>query len=235
MNDNFSSFLIVSAVVAFVAAFAGGFGWGVSQRVSPGIRIGIRNTFRQALLGVKWPFSRLATGIREWHRVSVYRHRRLKWDDLPRESKDDVKFHDLSEQSRDLIKLHNLPRSEKYPLLDKFILPQLFRDTIAGTLYLIDEAGRLALDESVHVTVPRGDISTQMDRDSVSLELHIAFDDPQNQFQCPVGRDIGFASQSWRFVGNIQRRSRLDTGDQSVLVAINVFSYNGLQIYYAPR
>ena len=138
MSENLPPYLIYGIITA-IAAFAGGLGLGVSQWMSAGLRSSTRRVFHFLLSGILWPFRWGITAIKEWRRVSVYRHRGITWDDLPYESKlavhvqdlsdlaqhlivwdhlpqqakDDVRFHDLSELARDLITWADLPQQAK--------------------------------------------------------------------------------------------------------------------------
>ena len=213
----------------FVAAFAGGYGFWLAPRTWPKVTHSFGRALYWLSLMIKWPLNWIATEFKERRRVSRYKHRPITWCDLAQEEKNNVRFHHLGEPARELMKIHNLPRTEKYSLLDKFILPHLFGSTLGGTLHLFDEANRLILGELVHVTVPREDITTQIGRDTITLEIHITFDDPQNQFPCPVGREIGFSSQSWHFVGRIQQRSRLVTG-RAFAKSKKGVGYDGMEV-----
>ena len=112
MEDKLPPYLIYGILTA-IAAFAGALGLGVSQWMSAGFRSSTRKMFHLLLSGIMWPFRRVATEIKEWRRVSVYRHQRITWDDLPWESKSTVQFQDLNELVRALIRWDDLPQQAK--------------------------------------------------------------------------------------------------------------------------
>ena len=119
MPDN--TLLII--VLAFVGSVGGGFGLWLAPRTLPKARGALRKLFRWLLWRAKWPFAYVAGEFREWRGVSGYRHQSLTWDDLPQDSKDQVRFHALSESARGSLKLSDLPQSTKYNLLHTLVLP----------------------------------------------------------------------------------------------------------------
>ncbi len=235
MNDNFSSFLIFSAVVTFVAAFAGGFGWGVSQRVSPGIRIGIRNTFRQALLGVRRPFSWFARGVREWRRVSDFRHRDIEWKDLPQHSKDNVSFHDLSISAREAIKLTDISKTEKYDLIYSLILPELKGSQINGQLQAIDDNDRYTLRRSVRLDIDDYDFLIQIDQTGMTLPFKVGFQNASEEIPCQMGSRFLFSSHEFTFTCKVTMHSQPCPGTQEVTVWIDYLLFKGVPIFRPSR
>ena len=231
MNANLLDYIILTAVAAGSAAFMGTFGWGLSQTVSPGIKNGIRNMARRVVLGIRRPFSWSATEIREWRRVSTYRHRHITWDDLPKESKDSVRFLDLSENARDSVKMHQLPQDEKYKLLDKFILPKLRGATFEGTLHLLNDEGSTTLFESARLTLPPVEHPGVIDRDGMQLTLLIIFENPENEIALPRGGKIGFEAKAWRMIGNIRTRQRISPGSQNVEIWITYLQFDGIPVF----
>ena len=231
MNDNFSAFLIVSAVVAFVAAFAGGFGWGVSQRVSPGIKIGIRNAFRQVLLGVRRPFSWFATGVREWRRVSDFRHRDIEWKDLPQHSKDKVSLRDLSTSACEAIKITDISQTEKYVLIYGLILPELKGSQINGQLQALDKNGRGTLRRSVQIDIDDDDMFVQIDQTGMTLPVKVVFQNASEEIPCQIGARFYFYSREVTFTCKVAMHNQPYPGTQEVTVWIDHLLFKAVSIF----
>ena len=166
-----------------------------------------RGILRWLFLQLKRPFTLIGVEIREWHRVSVYRHRHITWDDLPQDSKDSVKFRDLSENARDSVRMHQLPRGEKYDLLDKFILPKLRGTIFEGALQLFNDEGSITFVESARVTIPPVEGPGHIAQDGMELQPLITFENPENEIALPRGGKIGFDAGAWRMAGNIRTLS----------------------------
>ena len=84
MNDSLIPYAIVTAIATMVGALGS---LGVSKLMSSGLKSSTKKLFVGLLSGVQWPFRLGAAAIKEWRRVSVYRHRPITWDDLPQKSK----------------------------------------------------------------------------------------------------------------------------------------------------
>ena len=219
----------------FIAAIAGGLvgvlgseliRWILRKAETSG-----RGILRWLFLQLRHPFILVATESREWRRVSVYRHRRITWDDLPKESKDSVRLLDLSENARDSVKMHQLPQGEKYNLLDKFILPQLRGVTFEGTLHLLNDEGSTILAESAQVTIPPFEHPGVISQDGMELQPEITFENSGNEIALPRGGRIGFEARRWRMVGNIVTRRRVSPGSQSVELWVTDLYFDRLWMF----
>ena len=230
MEDNLPPYLIYGILTA-IAAFAGALGLGVSQWMSAGFRSSTRKMFHLLLSGILWPLRWGVTAVKEWRRVAVYRHRRITWDDLPQESKDNVTFHALSEHARDLIGLKDLPRDEKRRILDNFIMPNLNDVQHDGTLSLLDESGATTLSEYAQVTISRDNPYRDLRQDGMLLSLDIAFESPQNEIAFRVGEKISFESRSRIVAGNIRQRGRMPSGTQLVTVWVTFLYFDWLHVF----
>ena len=253
MNDDLLLYVILTAV----AAFAGGLGLGVSQWMSSGLKSSTRKVFHLVLLVFLWPFRWVSRGIKEWRRVSGYRHRDLTWDDLPQQSKSKVLFEDLSDLARELINwddlpqgskdkvllqdlcedarnsidVKDLPRGQKITLLDKFIFPQLQAMPYEGRLSLIDDKGYVSFEETARITIAQTlDIGLVM-QDGMQLALNIAFANPASDVQIPMGRDIAFTAGRWFVLGTVRGRARTGTATQTVTVRVRTMSFESLVVY----
>ena len=218
-------------IVAAAGAFVGVLGSEAIRWILRKAETSGRDILRWLLLQLKRPFTLTATEIREWRRVSVYRHRSITWSDLPQESKDSVRFHDLSENARDSVKMHQLPQGEKYNLLDKFILPQLRGATFEGTLHLLNNEGSTILAESARVTIPPVEHPGVISQNGMQLQPEITFENPENEIALPRGGRIGFEARAWRMVGNITTRSRVSPGSQSVELWVTDLYFDRLWMF----
>ena len=230
MEDNLPPYLIYGILTA-IAAFAGALGLGVSQWMSAGFRSSTRKMFHLLLSGILWPLRWGVTAIKEWRRVAVYRYRRITWDDLPQESKDNVTFHALSEHARDLIGLKDLPRDEKRRILDNLILPNLNDVQHDGTLSLLDDMGAITLSEYAQVTISLDNPYRDLHQDGMLLSLDIAFESPQNEIAFRVGEKIWFESHSWIVAGNIRQRGRMPSGTQLVTIWVTFLYFGWLHVF----
>ena len=256
MNDNLLTILI-SGFVSVIAAFAGGYGLGVSQRTSAGFRSSTRKMFHLLLSGIMWPFRRVATEIKEWRRVSVYRHQRItwddlpweskstvqfqdlnelvraliRWDDLPQQAKDNVRFQALSEEARASIRVRDLPLGEKLIILDRFILPQLHDAAHEGTLSLLDDKNSITLSEAAQVTVAREPDYHDARQDGMQLTLDIAFTNPGTGLPLRRGEKIGFTAGRWTTAGSIRQRTRTSSDTQAVTVWVTLLLFDSLAVY----
>ena len=256
MEDKLPPYLIYGILTA-IAAFAGALGLGVSQWMSAGFRSSTRKMFHLLLSGIMWPFRRVATEIKEWRRVSVYRHRRITWDDLqgeskfavhfqdlsdqaqaliswdhlPRQAKGNVRFQDLSEEARASITVRDLPRGEKFALLDKLILPQLHSAQHEGTLSLLDDKNSITLSEAAQVTVAREPDYRDARQDGMKLTLDIAFTNPRTEVHLRRGEKIGFTAGRWTTVGSIRQRTRTSSDTQAVTVWVTLLVFDSLAVY----
>ena len=256
MSENLPPYLIYGIITA-IAAFAGGLGLGVSQWMSAGLRSSTRRVFHFLLSGILWPFRWGITAIKEWRRVSVYRHRGITWDDLPYESKlavhvqdlsdlaqhlivwdhlpqqakDDVRLQDLSEEARASIRLSDLPLVEKRNVLDKFIFPKLFGTQHDGELSLLDDRNYVTLQEASQVTFPKEEDYRAVDQNGMLLTFLISFESPETEIALQRYARIGFTCRYWMAAGNVRRRTRVSPGIQSVEVWVTIFSFDGLSFF----
>ena len=256
MNDNLLTILI-SGFVSVIAAFAGGYGLGVSQRTSGDWKSSIGKAVHLLLSGILRPFRWVATEIKEWRRVSVYRHQRItwddlpweskstvqfqdlnelvraliRWDDLPQQAKDNVRFQALSEEARASIRVRDLPLGEKLIILDRFILPQLHDAAHEGTLSLLDDKNSITLSEAAQVTVAREPDYHDERQDGMRLTLDIAFTNPGTGLPLRRGEKIGFTAGRWTTVGSIRQRTRTSSGTQAVTVWVTFLLFDSLAVY----
>ena len=255
MNDNLPPYLIYGTLTA-IAAFAGGLGLGVSQWMSADLKSSTRKVFNLLLSGLLRPFRWGVTAIKEWRRVSGYRHRRITWDDLPGESKltvhvqdlselargliswddlpqqakDKVRFQDLSEEARASIGVRHLSLGVKLTILDRFILPQLYDVQHEGTLSLLDDRYSTKLSEAAQVTVSREPDYRDVRQDGMQLTLNTAFTNPRAEFSLPRGESIAFFTRRWRVIGSIEQRTRTPP-TQSVVVRVMALQLDDLTVY----
>ena len=256
MNDNLPPYLIYGTLTA-IAAFAGGLGLGVSQWMSAGFKSSTRKVFLLLLLGTLWPFRWGVTAIKEWRRVSVYRHRLITWDDLPgeskfavhfqdlsdqaqaliswdhlpRQAKNNVRFQDLSEEARALIAVRDLPRGEKFTLLDKLILPQLQGAQHEGTLSLLDDKNSPKLSEAAQVTFVREPDYRDVRHDGMLLSLSVKFANPEAGFHLPVGERIAFHTPRLTVFGSVRNHTRITPNTQTVAVWAMFLMFEDLGVY----
>ena len=256
MNDSLPPFLVYGILTA-VAAFAGGLGLGVSQWMSAGLKSSIIKAAYRVLSGIMWPFRRVATEIKEWRRVSVYRHRRIIWDDLqgeskfavhfqdlsdqaqaliswdhlPRQAKGNVRFQDLSEEARASITVRDLPRGEKFALLDKLILPQLHGAQHEGRLSLLDDKNSPKLSEPAQVTFVREPDYHAVRHDGMQLTFNVTFVNPEAGFHLPVGERIAFHTPRWTVLGSVRNHTRITPNTQTVVVWAMVLIFEDLSVY----
>ena len=229
MNDSLPPY--ISYLLTALAAFAGGLGLGVTQRVSAGLLIITRKAFHLLLAGILWPFRWAVTAIKEWRRVSVYRHRRISWDDLPDESRLAVHVQDLSEEARASIGVKDLPLGEKRTILDKLILPNLCDTQHEGGLSLLDDRNSVTLTETAQVTVPPDSNYRDVRQDGMQLSLKVTFAIPEAGFHLPRGTRIGFATCRWRIAGSIRHHTRISSDTQAVEVWVMFLEFDSLVIY----
>ena len=255
MNENLPPLSYV--ILTFVAAFAGTIALGVLRWMSDGVKSSIIKAVRLMLSGILWPFHWAATAVKEWRRVSVYRHRRITWadlpdelkiavhiqdlsdmaqrlivwDHLPQQAKGDVRFHDLSEGARASIGLSDLPLVEKRNVLDKFIFPKLFGTQHDGELSLLDDRNYITLQEASQVTFPKEEDYRAMDQDGMLLDSLISFESPETEIALQRDARIGFTCRYWTAAGNVRRRTRVSPGTQRVEVRVTIFSFDGLSFF----
>ena len=224
MNDNI--FLL-----ALAGSFAGGFGLAVGLWILTNSPTRVKSALRWLWLQVKRPFRWSAAEIKEWRRVSGFRHRIIKWEDLPQKSKDGVSFHDLTASARGSIKLSDLPRSEKQDLLTMLILPEIDGGHFAGELHRLAANNHPEFTRKVHLVVNKADRKVRVDQDGMELSFDIVFTSRQDEIPCQPGTRLFFDAGQWGMVGKVERHNELDQLSHRILAKITKFYYESLFIF----
>ena len=228
--------------------------------MSDGVKSSIIKGAHRVLSVIMCPFRWGVTAIKEWRRVSVYRHRRITWDDLPGESKfavhfqdlsdlaqslirwdylpqqakDNVRFQDLSEEARASIRVRDLPLGEKLIILDNAVLPQLHGAQHEGTLSLLDDKDAPTISETAQVTVPPEPDYRDVRQDGMQLTFNVTFVNPEAGFHLPRGTRFGFGTlgtRRWRIVGSIRHHTRISSDTQAVTVWVTFLLLDSLAVY----
>lgn len=190
-----------------------------------------RGILRWLFLQLKRPFIWVAMEIREWRRVSAYRHRRITWDDLPQESKYSVSFHDLSTSAREAIKLTDISQTEKYVLIYGLILPELKGSQINGQLQALDKNGRGTLRRSVQIDIDDDDMFVQIDQTGMTLPVKVVFQNASEEIPCQIGARFYFYSREVTFTCKVAMHNQPYPGTQEVTVWIDHLLFKAVSIF----
>ena len=180
-------------------------------------------------------FTWIAGEVREWQRVSNYRHRFLTWDDLPQGSKDTVTISDLSQPVRDSIKLQDVSQMDKYYLIHKFILPSLNDSSLEGIVYKLDDNDRRTNERRVQIIIPEDDFFVQVCQNTMLLPIVIDFLDPTHEIEIATEDRILLRSElrpgTLIIKARIREYIQQGPGKRCLKLLINTFHYQSLTIY----
>lgn len=228
LRNPYTVVLVVITTVGTLIAiiFRDMFGW-MGKRIWSGCG----RSLRWVLLGLKRTFTWSTDGIREWHRVSAYRHRPLIWDDLPEDSKGKIGFNDLGTQARSAIRLSDLPEGEKYHLLRVVILPRLYDLQHEVNLSIHNDIGRETRNREIKLIVRDDDFSLEIHQTAMLLSLDVIFPSLELEIDWRANESIWFRAKGWEMGGIIVRHNQICPGRQRVAVYVNQFSFDRLVIF----
>ena len=203
--------------------------WGKWRRL---VDIGRRSW--QLLSKLSWPLRWIVAEIKEWHRVSGYRHRLITWNDLPQISQDQVTLRDLGESARNSVSLCDLSQYGKYHLLDKLILPKVWDLQFTGRVALLDDRWSPSISRDVQLTIRKNNQHhLTINQDGMKLNVEVAFPDPTLEIPWPSNAPISFhvPGLSWNVTGKLLEHYPLSPGSQSIDIWIEVFHFDLIAVY----
>lgn len=222
-------------IVAAAGAFVGVLGSELIRWILRKAETSGRGILRWLFNQLKRPFGWVVLEVREWRRVSGYRHREITWDDLLQDARDSVDFHDLSVRARGSVQMKDTPQSLKYDLLHTFVLPEIDGVSHAGKLHRLDSSGHPELSRDVQVAFSWNHPSFYVGQDGMRLDLEIGFSSIQEEIPCQPNARIMLDLGTIALIGDVKRHNQLRPGSQWVEVWISYFLYKAMLIFSDQR
>ena len=243
-KEDLNALIIAVVAILVAAAILGTIKWTRERILSF-----VRRLIRRGWYEIKRPFAWGRAILQECRRLYSYFGRDITWDDLPQNSKDNVKFHDLSESARlqlrliDLsnavrrkMRLSDLPQDEKNRILSKIFLPDIYDSQYHATLAQFDNVNSTPRIREVELVVQKADdFHTEIWQDGMELRLTINFQNSEYEIPFDEDKVIHFdASKSgirWYFPCNPKHSWKDPSGSHKVTVRIYYLRFNGLIFY----